>query len=111
MAITYNIVRRMTDQSKAIVDITLDANYAAGGYALTPSAMGMIQTNPATTPDMVDPQVITGQGFTPQWNQGTNKLQMFKTGAGLSGALAECVNTDLSSAVKVRCEVTGTPMA
>jgi deoxyhypusine synthase len=104
MAIAYNVVRRMPDVQKAVVDITLDGAYAAGGYALTNAQLGML-----VTPDMVDPIVTTGQGFTPEWNKTTNKLLMFKTAAG-AGAHAECVAGDLSSAVVVRCEVTGTPM-
>jgi hypothetical protein len=104
MAIAYNIVSKLPDERKTIVDITLDGNYAAGGYALTPASMGML-----AAPDMVDPQIVTGQGFAPQWNKGTAKLQMFKNAAG-AGALTECANTDLSSAVVVRCEVTGLPL-
>lgn len=107
MALAYNIVRRMPDVSKAIVDITLDGSYAAGGYALAAAGLGM-----EAAPDMVDPQVVTtvGAGFIPSWNQQTGKLQMFKTGAALSGVLAECVAGDLSASVKVRCEVTGIPL-
>lgn len=105
MAIAYSIVRRMPDIQKAIVDVTLDAAYGAGGYALTPNSLGML-----AAPDMVDPQVVTtaGAGFVPSWNQQTGKLQMFKVGA--AGALTECVNTDLTAAVKVRLEVTGIPL-
>jgi hypothetical protein len=103
MAIAYNVVRRLPDTGKTIVDITLDGSYAAGGYALDPGSLGM-----ELAPDMVDPQIITGQGFTPQWNQSTGKLQFFKNAAG-AGAFTECVNTDLSTAVKCRCEVTGYP--
>jgi hypothetical protein len=60
-------------------------------------------------PDMVDPQVITGQGFSPGWNKGTGKLMMFKNAAG-AGAFTECVGADLSNAVTVRCEALGVPL-
>jgi hypothetical protein len=102
MAIAYKMIRQLPDANKTIVDITLDAAYAAGGYALTPASLGF-----ETAPNMVDPQVVTtaGQGFVPSWNQQTGKLQMFKVGA--AGAMTECVNTDLSASVKVRLEVTG----
>jgi hypothetical protein len=102
MAIAYKTVAFYPDMRKSIVDVTLDASYAAGGYALTPASLGF-----ATAPNMVDPQVVTtaGQGFVPSWNQQTGKLQMFKVGA--AGAMTECVNTDLSASVKVRLEVTG----
>jgi hypothetical protein len=104
MAIAYNVVRRMPDVQKTIVDITLDGAYPAGGYALTNAQLGML-----STPDMVDPVIITAQGFTPDWDKTNNKLKMFKS-AGVAGAHTECANTDLSSAVVVRCEVTGVPM-
>jgi len=104
MSIAYNIVRRLPDQNKTIVDITLDGSYASGGYALAPASLGMLQA-----PDMIDPDVKTGQGFTPIWNQTTGKLQMFKS-AGSAGAHAECASGDLSSAVVVRLEVTGIPL-
>lgn len=102
MAIAYTRVAFYPDMRKSIVDVTLDAAYAAGGYALTPASLGF-----ETAPNMVDPQVVTtaGQGFVPSWNQQTGKLQMFKVGA--AGAMTECVNTDLTAAVKVRLEVTG----
>lgn len=103
MAIAYNLVRRMPDMSKTIVDITLDGAYAAGGYALTNSALGM-----AAKADMIDPMVITAQGFDAAWDQVNNKLKMWKSGS--TSAKAECVAGDLSSAVVVRCEVTGIPL-
>jgi hypothetical protein len=104
MAIAYSIVRRMPDMQKAIVDITLDGAYGAGGYALNNNQMGML-----AAPDMVDADIKTGQGFTPIWNQSTGKLQMFKS-AGAAGAHTECVAGDLTNAVIVRCEVTGIPL-
>jgi hypothetical protein len=104
MALAYTLIRKMPDLSKMIVDITLDGAYAAGGYLLSNPSLGMY-----AAPDMVDPQVRTGQGFVPLWNQVTGKLMMFKS-AGAAGPQAECAAGDLSNAVTVRCEVTGTPL-
>jgi hypothetical protein len=103
MAIAYNVVRRMPDTGKTIVDITLDGSYAAGGYALNSNQLGMLQK-----PDMIDPAVITAQGFDAAWDQPNHKLKMWKSGS--SSAKAECVGADLSSAVVVRCECTGLVM-
>lgn len=103
MAIAYKTVRALPDVYKAIIDITLDASYASGGYALSNSSLGML-----AKPDMLDFEVRTGDGFVPRWDQANNKLKMFKVGA--AGALTECVNTDLTASVVVRAEVTGTPI-
>ena len=105
MAIVYNIVRKSPDQSKMVVDITLDGSYSAGGYALTPASLGLL-----AAPDMVDPILRSGQGLVPVWNQSTGKLMMYRTGAVVSTPLQEAVNTDITTAFIVRCEVTGIPL-
>lgn len=104
MALAYKFVRRMPDVNKTVVDITLDGSYAAGGYALVNASLGL-----ASAPDMLDPVVATGQGFTPIWNQSTGKLMMYKS-AAIAGAHTECVAGDLSSAVVIRCECIGVPL-
>src|SRR5689334_19397192 len=102
MAIAYNIVDRSPLSGRTSVEITLDGSYAAGGYQLSNSGLGML-TNPAS----VQLTVRSGQGFTPVYDKANNKLKMFKTAAG-SGAHAECVNTDLSSSVIVSALCNGT---
>jgi hypothetical protein len=103
MAIAYTVVARYPDQRKTVVDITLDGSYASGGYALDNRQLGLIQA-----PDSVDPYMVTGDGFTPTFVASTNKLKIFKS-AGAAGAHTECVAGDLTSSVKVRCDVTGVP--
>jgi hypothetical protein len=104
MALAYTSVRKNPDIGKMVTDVTLDGSYSAGGYALSNAGLGMYGA-----PDMVDPQVITGQGFSPGWNRGTGKLMMFKSAAGAS-PFTECVAGDLSTAVVVRCEALGIPL-
>ena len=104
MAIAYNIVRKMPDQSKVVVDITLDGAYDGVGYLLSHVGLGL-----ASAPDMVDLDVQTGQGFTPVWNKATGKLVMYKS-AGAAGAHAQCAAGDLSNAVIVRAECIGVPL-
>lgn len=103
MAISIATVRKDPDVRRNIFDITLDASYASGGYAVTAAQMGVLAI------DNLNATMTSAQGFYPQWNNSTQKLKLYKNAAG-AGALAECVNTDLSTSNIVRVEVQGNPI-
>ena len=103
MAIAYNIVARRPDVGRTIVDVTLDGSYSSGGYVLDPKQLGML-----VAPDSVDPYFTTGEGFTPNYTASTQKLKIFKS-AGAAGQHTEASSGDLTSSMKVRCDVAGTP--
>jgi hypothetical protein len=75
------------------VRVTLDNPYPAGGYFIDPAQYGykfgfgamVIAVNTAGTP------------YHYVWNLSTQCLQVYYTGAGFSGVLAEAVGADLSS--------------
>ena len=103
MAIAYNIVARRPDMGRNTVDITLDGSYASNGYLLSASQMGM------SSIDSVDSYQTTGEGFTALYVASTGKLKMFKS-AGAAGQHTECTSGDLTSSMKVRADVYGTPV-
>jgi len=103
MAIAYTVVSRRPDVSRMVIDVTLDGSYASGGYVLDPKQMGFISV------DAVDAGMATGEGFTATYTTATGKLKMFKS-AGAAGQHTECASGDLTSSMKVRCDVTGTPL-
>ena len=103
MAIAYTVVAKRPDAGRTVVDVTLDGSYASGGYALDPKQMGMISI------DGVDASFTTGEGFAANYIASTGKLKLFKNAAG-AGAFTEGANTDFTSSIKVRCDVTGTPL-
>lgn len=72
---------------RKIVDITTDASYAAGGYALTARSCGVGRI------DGLD-WVGGSAGFVPVWNPATSKLMFFKTGSATSAALLEAANNE-----------------
>lgn len=103
MAVALATVKHSPDLRRRIVDVTLDGSYAAGGYALTASQLGVL------TIDNINASMVSGHGFVPQWVSSTGKLKVYKS-AGSAAALTECANTDLSTSNVVRCEVIGPPV-
>lgn len=103
MAIAYTRVASYPDKYQIVTDITLDGSYSSGGYLLDPKQLGVLAI------DHVDANVVTGEGFTPTYVASTGKLKMLKS-AGAAGQHAEAVAGDLTSSIKVRCNVTGRPI-
>jgi hypothetical protein len=91
---------------ETLVTITLDGSYAAGGYALSNPAMGMLDT-----PDNINMTYVHATAtndFVPVYDRANNKIKVFK--AGTAGAtLNECVNTDITSGHSIICQVRGRP--
>lgn len=104
MAIAYAInPNSRRDCGRTTVDITLDGSYPANGYVISAASCGMFSI------DSLDAWFTTGEGFACAYIGSSGKLKMFKNAAG-AGAFTECANTDLTSAMKVRCDVAGTPI-
>jgi hypothetical protein len=103
MAIAYTQVASYPDMRTTVYDITLDGSYASGGYAVTAASLGVLGI------DSLDCNWATGEGFTAAYVTSTGKIKCFKNAAG-AGAFTECVNTDLTSSMKVRVTVIGKPI-
>lgn len=105
MAITSTILKAYPDKRQTVVELTLDASsYASGGIPLTNAQLGML-----SAPDAVTGEFSTGEGFNPTWVVSTSKLKIYKSAAGAT-AFTECVAADFSTSMKVRLDVTGTPV-
>lgn len=106
MALGYNIVGRgaVGDMWLKIVDLTFDASYAAGGYALSAKSLGL-GTNGVIL--AVIPVGSRG-GFFADYNQGTGAL-MVRDASGTAGAASPEVpnNAAAISGVVQRCLVLG----
>ncbi len=79
-----------------LVTVTPDTSYLTGGYSIKPSDIGLV------TIDSADAGAGDGTTTAVVWkyNTGTQKLQAYWTGAGLSAVLAEVTNaTNLSASV------------
>ena len=91
MALTYSIKRRGSagDLAFRVVDITLDANYAAGGYTLTPQLMGF-----GSNGSVVFALVGGGgrAGFFMEYDQVNNKLIVRDFSGGVGAASPEVAN-------------------
>lgn len=104
MAATLAVVKRFQARQgqprRALFDVTLDASYPAGGYAITATQFGfkgiwMVNPNP----------VVAGYAF--QWDVTNGKLKAYWTGAAVSAVLAEVTATTNLSTVVVRVEAVG----
>jgi hypothetical protein len=90
MALTFSVIDAEPGTQKGgrrfhVVDITTDNAYAAGGYALTAANLGFDQRIIHVAPA----GAALAAGFIPVFVRATGKLMYQKTGAGLSGPLAE----------------------
>lgn len=108
MAIAYTIIEERPDLRETIVDITLDASYSAGGYALDNAQLGM-----QTTPDAVIcshyHHPTSTAHLVPDWDPANNKLQVFVWGGTSPDPLVEAASGDIAATHKVRLVVKGTP--
>jgi hypothetical protein len=107
VALGYSIVRRGTfgDLAYRIVDITLDAAYAAGGYSLTPQSMGF-----GSNGTILFVLVSGGgpDGFFAEWDETGAKLKFRDASGGVGAATPEVANNLAGlNAVKVRVMALG----
>lgn len=107
MALAYSVVSRGNDGgelSQRVVDVTLDAAYAAGGYALSTQSLGLGSNG-------VIKHVVGGVfgGFLVEWDFTNNKLKV-RDASGLAGAASpEVPNNDANiNGVVARLVVFGT---
>lgn len=105
MALSYNVVRKNPVANRVVVDITADAAYPAGGWALSNASMGVL-----STPDAVNCEVKTAQGFLPEWDAVNNKLKMWKSAAGAT-AFTEAASADITTSVIIRADVAANPLS
>lgn len=110
MAQSYKIVRRGVAGNLRIniVDVTLDAAYAAGGYVLDAKQLGVASI------DLVIPEVITGEKVSATWVKSTGAVLMLKGASTVtvttgSAAFTELATNDtlVSATTVVRCVVYG----
>jgi hypothetical protein len=89
VALTYSIKRRgsIGDLNYRIVDVTLDAAYAAGGYTLSPQQMGFGSNGTVffVLCGMVD-------GFLTEWDEAASKLKVRDASGGVGAASPETAN-------------------
>jgi len=107
MAATPVIVNRGAagDLFSRIVDITLDAAYPAGGYALTPQQLGFGANG---TILFVDAGTVSkATGWLVGWNYSTGKLQVFDGSGAASTAMSEVGANTVLTGVVVRCQCYG----
>lgn len=105
MAIAYARVNKKPDLGRVIVDITLDGSYAAGGYALDNTQLGLIG-NPVNM-DLTYVHATATNDFVPVYDPANNKIKVFKSGTA-GATLNECVSGDITSSHKIRATVQGT---
>lgn len=88
------------DRRMHVVDVTLDGSYAAGGYAITAANVGLSSIDQVILPG-VKTALSATTALAPEWDYTNGKLKFFK-GNGV-GALTEAANTDITSAMVIRC--------
>jgi hypothetical protein len=109
MAIAYSIDNNKSrrDVGKTVVTITLDGSYAAGGYALSNTSLGMLDT-----PDNINMQYVHATAtsdFVPVYDRANNKIKIFCSGTA-SATLNECTSGQITSGHSIICEVQGRPI-
>ncbi len=88
-----------------VVDITLDASYPAGGYALTPQQLGLGLNGVVY---MVDPGTVSKTGgWLIGWDYTNSKLQVFDGSGAANSAQHEIAAATNVATVVVRCLVFG----
>lgn len=103
MALVYTRVAAYPDKYQSIYDLTLDAAYPANGYVLDPKQLGVLSI------DNLSASFVTGEGLQAVYIASTSKLKIYKSAAGAT-AFTEIANTDVSTSVKVRVDVSGRPI-
>jgi hypothetical protein len=101
MAATTQIVRRGAsgDLFERLVDVTLDANYPAGGYALTPQQLGFGLNGQIVLADAVASK--TG-GWEAGWDYTNGKLQVFDSSGAANVAQHEVAGGTVLTGVVIR---------
>lgn len=103
-ALTFTVVKRFKPQSgirRGVIDITLDAAYGAGGWAITGANLGI--KGQGTISLLIPPG--SKNGYPLEWNQVAGKLKAYQE-SDTVGAMKEIDAGDLSAAV-IRCEYIG----
>jgi hypothetical protein len=107
MAASPAIIKRGAagDMFFRIVDVTLDANYPAGGYALTPAQLGLGASGVIY---MVDPCTVSKTtGWLVGWDYTNGKLQVFDGSGAVNAAMNQVAGGTVLTGVVVRCFVMG----
>jgi hypothetical protein len=107
MAASPAIVKRGAagDLFFRIVDVTLDGNYPAGGYPLTPAQLGLGASGRVF---MVDAATVsTTGGWLTGWDYVNGKLQVFDGSGAASAAMHEVAAATVLTGVVVRVFVMG----
>jgi hypothetical protein len=105
MALTYSIKDRSAfgDLFARIVDITFDAAYAAGGYALDPLQCGFGKNGTILHVD-----VGVAGGFFPEYIPSTGRLAVRDASGAAGAASPEVANNAAGiSGVVCRCKILG----
>jgi hypothetical protein len=111
MAIAYTVVQKgvLGNWAANLVDIALDATYAAGGYAIDPASCGLAAIQ------FFQGYMKTGEVFGLDYNHTTAKLKVYKGAATVtvttgSGTFSEMATNDsyVSATTIVRALVIGT---
>jgi len=95
------------DLGKQVSTITLDGSYAAGGYAVSNAALGMVDTPDQVT--MTYSHATATNNFVPVYDFANNKIKIFKSGTA-GATLNECVSGDITSSHSIVVEATGRPI-
>jgi hypothetical protein len=109
MAISTAIVRHSVpgDVAQVVADITCDAAYPAGGYAITPATFGL------SSIDFVHVSGARGSaggatlGLVWEWDHVNSKLKAYRTGSAVNNELLETDNAKVSTATVLRVCVWG----
>ena len=106
MAATTQIVKRGAsgDMFERVVDVTLDASYPAGGYALTPQQLGLGLNGQIV---FVDGNASKTGGWEVGWDYTNSKLQVFDSSGAVNGAMHEVAAATVLTGVVVRLLVKG----
>ena len=103
-ALTFTPVKRFKPHAgvrRGIIDITLDAAYGAGGWAITAANLGIKGAGVILA--LIPPG--SKSGYPLEWDQVNSKLKAYQE-VGAAGAMAEIDAADLSTVV-IRCEYIG----
>lgn len=106
MAATAAIIKRGAsgDLFERIVDVTLDASYPAGGYALTPQQLGFGLNGSIV---LVTGATSKTAGWSAGWDYTNGKLQIFDGSGAASSAEHEVAAATVLTGVVVRLHCKG----
>lgn len=106
MAAATQIIRRGAsgDMFERMVDVTLDANYPAGGYPLTPQQLGFGLNGQVI---MVNGAASKTGGWEVGWDYTNSKLQVFDSSAAANVAMHEVGAGTVLTGVVVRLQAKG----